>query len=106
VEKSTDALLERQRRHARRRDSDIEDAESETETEYWTVTILLKAGRLCDAFVSDNGVGMDQDTIDRVFDRFSPQRRWDEGQGLGLRRLYGAVKQHDGFITRTARDHP
>jgi len=48
-----------------------------------------KPGRYVMLSVSDTGVGMDKETLDRVFEPFSPQRRWDEGQGWAWRRCTG-----------------
>lgn len=48
--------------------------------------------------VSDNGTGMDKETLDLIFEPFFSTKEVDKGTGLGLSTVYGIVKQCNGFI--------
>jgi len=47
--------------------------------------------------VEDNGLGMDKNTLSRVFEPFFSMKG-SKGTGMGLSSVYGIVKQHRGYI--------
>jgi two-component system, NtrC family, sensor kinase len=49
--------------------------------------------------VSDSGVGIPPDILDRIFDPFFSTKREAKGVGLGLAVVYGIVQRHGGRIS-------
>lgn len=66
--------------------------------EYCHTHAGFKPGQYVRIDVSDNGSGIEQETLAHVFEPFFTTKDIGKGTGLGLATVYGIVKQNNGFI--------
>ncbi|HTR00927.1 MAG TPA: ATP-binding protein, partial [Candidatus Acidoferrum sp.] len=58
----------------------------------------LVAGDYCMVSVSDTGIGIAPDKLERIFEPFFTDKEEGKGTGLGLAMVYGVVKNHKGAV--------
>ena len=64
--------------------------------------LLIKTGTKDEsifATFTDSGIGMDEETILKIFDPFYTTKGFELGRGLGMSGVYTIVKKHGGEIT-------
>lgn len=76
----------------------IETANAEIDAEFCSRHPEASPGRYVKLSVSDNGTGMDQETLGHIFEPFYTTKEVGKGTGLGLATVYGIVSQNCGFI--------
>lgn len=81
----------------------ISVGEDEIDDEYVERHPWSKPGRYVRITVADDGVGMDEETLQHIFDPFFTTRTDTGGTGLGLSVTRAIVEQHGGLVRASSR---
>jgi len=76
----------------------VETMEVILDEEYVSSHIGSSVGAHILISISDNGIGIDEATLNRIFEPFFTTKDVGKGTGLGLSTVYGIVKQNKGSI--------
>ena len=76
----------------------IETANCDLDDRYARAHVEVTAGQYVMISVSDSGVGMPAEVIERAFDPFYTTKGVGKGTGLGLSQVFGFLKQSKGHV--------
>jgi signal transduction histidine kinase len=77
----------------------IETANVSLDQAYAAAHEEVLAGQCVLLAISDSGVGMSRDVVEKAFDPFFTTKEIGQGTGLGLSQVYGFIKQSGGHVT-------
>lgn len=58
----------------------------------------IPMGEYVRCIIKDNGVGMNQETLEKIYEPFYTTSKRSYGKGMGLASVYGTISRHDGLI--------
>lgn len=58
----------------------------------------IKPGQYIKVCIEDNGIGIDEETFNKLFEPYFTTKNKAKGTGLGLSVVFGTVKSHSGYI--------
>jgi signal transduction histidine kinase len=76
----------------------IEASNSYLDDSYCKQNPDVRPGQYVQIAVTDTGLGMAKDVVDRAFEPFYTTKQSGQGTGLGLSQVYGFVKQSGGHV--------
>jgi len=59
--------------------------------------LMLEKGKYIKISIEDNGIGIQKEHIDKIFDPYFTTKQ--RGSGIGLATTYSIIKKHEGYIT-------
>lgn len=66
---------------------------------------LLERGKYVHFSVSDNGSGISEENLSRIFEPYFSTKQKETGSGLGLYVTYGIIKAHKGHVDVTSKQN-
>jgi signal transduction histidine kinase len=74
------------------------DPSPDKKMHFSSAMVAIDGRKYCRLIVRDNGTGIPQGILDKLFDPFFTSKPAGKGTGLGLSISYGIVKNHDGIL--------
>ena len=66
---------------------------------------IIKPGKYIAIYVEDNGSGMNEEILQKIFEPYFSTKNKTNGTGLGLSVVFGTVKSHSGYINVISKPH-